>query len=57
MPRRACRLLSVPAGYDEQGQPYDARLLGDFLGEDRLITIGFAFEQATRARVAPVLRG
>lgn len=49
--------LSVPAGYDERGQPYDARLLGNFLGEDRLITLGYAFEQATRARVAPELRG
>jgi amidase len=47
--------LSVPAGYDEHGQPYDARLLGSFLDEDRLITIGYAFEQATRARVAPEL--
>ena len=50
-------VLSVPAGYDEQGQPYDARLLGSFLGEDRLITIGCAFEQATRARKPPQLRG
>ena len=50
-------VLSVPAGYDEHGQPYDARLLGNFLGEDRLITLGYAFEQATQARRSPALRG
>ncbi len=42
--------LSVPAGCDEQGQPYDVTLLGDFLGEERLITLGYAFEQATERR-------
>jgi amidase len=47
--------LSVPAGYDASGQPVDATLLGDFLGEDRLITLGYAYEQATRARLAPDL--
>lgn len=38
--------ISVPAGRDEKGQPYDTTLLGNFLGEDRLITLGYAFEQA-----------
>ena len=47
--------LTVPAGYDESGQPVGVTLIGDFLGEDRLITIGYAFEQATGARVAPDL--
>jgi amidase len=47
--------LSVPSGYDEKGQPYDLKLLGDFLGEDRLIALGYAYEQATKARVAPDL--
>jgi amidase len=47
--------LSVPAGYDANGQPVDVTMLGDFLGEDRLLTIGYAYEQATRARVAPDL--
>ena len=47
--------LTVPAGYDESGQPVGITLIGDFLGEDRLITIGYAFEQATRAREAPDL--
>lgn len=49
--------ISVPAGYDEMGQPYDVTLLGDFLGEDRLITLGYAFEQATSARRSPELKG
>ncbi|MFN8468152.1 MAG: hypothetical protein U0X20_21520 [Caldilineaceae bacterium] len=49
--------ISVPAGYDEKGQPFDVTLLGNFLGEDRLITISCAFEQATGARVVPELRG
>jgi amidase len=47
--------LSVPAGYDASGQPVDVTLLGDFLGEDRLITLGYAYEQATRARLTPDL--
>lgn len=49
--------ISVPAGYDEKGQPFDVTLLGNFLGEDRLVTLGYAFEQATKARLAPELRG
>ena len=49
--------ISVPAGYDEKGQPFDVTLLGNFLGEDRLITIGYAFEQATRSRRSPELGG
>jgi len=47
--------LTVPAGYDESGQPVGVTLIGDFLGEDKLITIGYAFEQATLARIAPDL--
>jgi amidase len=47
--------LSVPRGYDERGQPFAVTLLGNFLGEERLITLGYAYEQATRVRMAPDL--
>ena len=47
--------LTVPAGYDEIGQPIGVVLIGNFLGEDRLFTIGYAFEQSTQARVEPDL--
>ncbi len=47
--------LTVPAGYNADGQPDGITLLGDFLGEDKLIAIGYAYEQATGARVDPDL--
>jgi amidase len=47
--------LTVPAGYDESGQPVGVTLIGDFLGEDKLMTIGYAYEQATSMRQAPDL--
>lgn len=47
--------LTVPAGYGEDGQPEGITLIGDFLGEDNLIIIGYAYEQATQARQMPDL--
>ncbi|WP_406644534.1 amidase family protein [Aliisedimentitalea scapharcae] len=47
--------LTVPAGYGEDGQPEGIILIGDFLGEDNLIIIGYAYEQATQARQMPDL--
>jgi amidase len=50
--------MSIPAGYDqvaEPGTPQDIRMIGPYLGEPALIAAGYAFEQATRARVEPDL--
>jgi len=47
--------LSIPAGYNEEGQPVGVTLIGNFLGEPQLLTIGYTYEQATRARREPDL--
>ena len=47
--------MTVPAGYDETGQPTGIRMIADYLGEPKLIAVGYAFEQATKARRAPDL--
>lgn len=47
--------LSIPAGYTEEGQPVGITLIGNFLGEPQLLTIGYAYEQVTRARREPDL--
>ena len=47
--------LTVPVGYNADGQPDGITLIGDFLSEDKLIAIGYAYEQATQARQAPDL--
>ncbi|MEZ4864294.1 MAG: amidase family protein [Caldilineaceae bacterium] len=47
--------MTVPAGYDEAGQPTGLNLIADYLGEPDLIAVGFAFEQATHARRTPDL--
>ncbi|MCC6192416.1 MAG: Asp-tRNA(Asn)/Glu-tRNA(Gln) amidotransferase subunit GatA [Anaerolineales bacterium] len=39
--------LSVPCGFDAQGLPIGVQLLGPALGEDRLLRVGHAYEQAT----------
>jgi amidase len=47
--------LTVPSGYDADGRPEGITLIADFLGEDNLLTIGYAYEQATQARQMPDL--
>ncbi len=47
--------LTVPAGYGEDGQPQGAVFVGGFLSEPQLLAVGYAFEQAVTARVAPDL--
>ncbi|NBD27787.1 amidase family protein [Paenibacillus glycinis] len=49
--------ITVPAGYrtaeGSNGQPINLQITGDAFTEDQLIQMGYAFEQATKARVAP----
>ena len=47
--------LTVPAGYAADGKPVGVTLMADFLGEPVLLTVGHAYEQATRARRTPDL--
>jgi amidase len=47
--------LTVPSGYDEDGTPQRIVFAGGFLSEPQLLTVGFAYEQATQARQAPDL--
>ena len=47
--------ITVPNGYDSSGQPQGLVLVGDYLGEPKLIAAAYAYEQATHARVAPDL--
>ncbi len=48
--------ITVPNGYDGSGQPQGLVLVGDYLGEPKLIAAANAYEQATHARVAPDLQ-
>ncbi|WP_274649573.1 amidase family protein [Paenibacillus humicola] len=49
--------ITVPAGYrtaeGSNGQPINLQITGDAFTEDQLIQMGYAFEQATKARIAP----
>jgi amidase len=47
--------LTVPAGYDEEGRPTGTVFVGRRLSEPQLLAIGYAYEQATQARIAPDL--
>lgn len=47
--------LSVPAGYAEDGTPQSIVFVGGFFAEPQLLAVGYAYEQATQARVAPDL--
>lgn len=46
--------LVVPAGFTGSGLPVGLSFLGRAFSEPRLLAIGYAFEQATRARRLPV---
>ncbi|GGG07883.1 amidase family protein [Paenibacillus abyssi] len=49
--------ITVPAGYrtaeGSNGEPINLQFTGDAFTEEQLIQMGYAFEQATKARVAP----
>jgi len=47
--------LIVPAGFTSDGLPVGISLMGPAFSEPRLLALGYAFEQATRARRTPVL--
>ena len=47
--------ITVPAGYDVNGQPVGISLLGSAYSEGKLIQYGYGFEQATKARKSPPL--
>ncbi len=47
--------ITVPAGYDDHGQPFGVTMIADFLGEPKLITAAYAYEHFTRARREPDL--
>ncbi len=46
--------LVVPAGFTSRGLPVTISFLGPAFSEPRLLSLGFAFEQGTRARRLPV---
>ncbi len=46
----------LPSGFDAQDVPYGVSFTGGACSEPRLIELAYAFEQATRRRVAPTLR-
>lgn len=47
--------MTVPIGVSEAGEPQGVTLIGKRLGEPDLLAVGYAIEQATRARKAPNL--
>ncbi len=47
--------LTVPSGYAEDGTPESVVFVGGFLSEPQLLAVGYAYEQAANARVAPDL--
>jgi aspartyl-tRNA(Asn)/glutamyl-tRNA(Gln) amidotransferase subunit A len=40
--------LSVPCGRDSNGLPVGLQLCGPFLGEEKILKVGWAFQQVTR---------
>jgi amidase len=47
--------LTLPSGYAEDGMPQNIVLVGGLLSEPQLLAVGYAYEQAANARVAPDL--
>jgi len=45
--------ISVPAGYSKEGLPIGLQIVARPWEEDKLLSIAFAFEQATKIRKAP----
>ncbi len=48
--------LTIPSGYAEDGTPEGVVFVGGFLSEPQLLAVGYAYEQAANARVAPDLK-
>ena len=44
---------AFPAGFNAKDQPYGVSFTGTACAEERLLELGYAFEQATKRRVAP----
>jgi len=47
---------AFPAGFNAQQTPYGVSFAGGACSEPRLIELAYSFEQATKKRVAPVLK-
>jgi amidase len=47
--------LTVPMGYNDEGRPMGLTFIARPFEEDKLLRIGYAFEQGTEARIAPEL--
>lgn len=45
--------LTIPMGYEDNGQPKGLTIIGRPYDEERLLKVGFAFEKATLARKSP----
>ena len=45
--------LTVPMGYKESGEPISLTFIAKTFEEDKLLQIGYAFEQATKMRKVP----
>ncbi len=45
--------LTIPMGYRETGEPRSLTFIGKTFEEDKLLRIGYAFEQATKVRKPP----
>lgn len=45
--------LTVPMGYKESGEPISLTIIAKTFAEDKLLQIGYAFEQATKMRKMP----
>jgi len=48
-------LITVPAGYYQSGSPFALAFFGKSFSEAELIAMAYAYEQATKLRVAPAL--
>ena len=45
--------LTVPMGYKDSGEPISLTFIGKPYSEEKLLNLGFAFEQLTKARKIP----
>ncbi|GLR16370.1 amidase [Portibacter lacus] len=47
--------LTIPMGYQEDGEPMNLTIIAPSLSEEKLLKIGYVIEQATKLRVPPEL--